>query len=226
MKREEHTYAQSIISPQATYSPWLDDKEFLSFYNKVKGNTLVDIYRCFELWSLVKQVSPLKGDFLEIGVWRGGSGCIISKMANLTSPKSKIYLCDTFEGIVKASEKHDNMYRGGELDNTSDQIVKDLVLSLNLNNTEVRKGMFPDDTSADLVNSQFKFCHIDVDVYEGAKEITEWVWPRLAKHGMIIYDDFGFKNTQGVTKYVLSMMKETDRVVFQNINGHAVVIKY
>ena len=76
---------------------------------------------------------------------RGGTAIIISKSANIHSPNSNIYLCDTFEGVVKAGE-HDNRYVGGEHADTSEESVQKLINKFSLNNTQLLKGIFPDDT--------------------------------------------------------------------------------
>ena len=65
----------------ATYSPWLSDKEFLNAYAAVRDYTLVDIYRCYELWDLAKQSAAVEGSILEVGVWRGGTGCLLALAA-------------------------------------------------------------------------------------------------------------------------------------------------
>lgn len=212
------------VFTNATYSPWATDAKFLEVYNQVSNHTLVDVYRCYELWHLAKEVSQLEGDFLEVGVWKGGTGAIIASAAQLTSSTSKIFLCDTFEGVVKASKK-DNVYQGGEHSDTSVEIVTSLNSKLGLDNTEILVGIFPDDSANKVSNNRFKFCHIDVDVYVGAKEITEWVWDRLAIGGMVIYDDYGFKGTTGVKNFVNEQIGLKDRIVFQNLNGHAVIVK-
>src|SRR5580692_8920388 len=68
-----------LIHPQATFSPWNADAAFKIIYRQIKQHTLVDEYRCYELWHLVQQVSKLKhGNFLEVGVWRGGTGALIA----------------------------------------------------------------------------------------------------------------------------------------------------
>src|SRR5256885_2113779 len=67
------------VLPFATYSPWLSDAEFNQVYQKARTHTLVDIYRCYELWSLAKQTEDVEGDLLEVGVWRGGTGAIIAE---------------------------------------------------------------------------------------------------------------------------------------------------
>ena len=94
----------SSIAPEATYSPWLTDEEFLNIYNKISKSTLVDKYRCYELWSLAKQTLNIEGDILEVGVWRGGTGAILAEAVNKSELK-KVYLADTFRGVVKLAQK-------------------------------------------------------------------------------------------------------------------------
>lgn len=64
--------AYRMIVPWATYSPWLIDESFQKVYEIIKNKTLIDIYRLYELWSIAHQQRTVKGDFLEVGVWRGG----------------------------------------------------------------------------------------------------------------------------------------------------------
>ena len=60
------------VFPNATYSPWLADNEFQTSYERIRGNTLVDRYRCYELWQLIAETAKLKaGGVIEVGVWRG-----------------------------------------------------------------------------------------------------------------------------------------------------------
>jgi hypothetical protein len=103
------TYAQ--VSPVATYSPWLSDADFLAAMKYVRPNTLVDDLRCWELWQLVPQILHLPGALLEVGVWRGGTGAILAKRA--AGSGKPVYLCDTFEGVVKVTAQ-DSSYHGGE----------------------------------------------------------------------------------------------------------------
>ena len=45
---------------------------------QIKQNTLVDVYRCYELWSLAVRCAELPGDTLEVGTWRGGTGALLA----------------------------------------------------------------------------------------------------------------------------------------------------
>ncbi len=213
------------VEPKATYAPWSDDVAFLRVNDVIKEHTLVDRYRCYELWQLVAQAMKTPGDLLEVGVWRGGTGAIIAAQAARRNRKRCVYLADTFTGVVKAGSR-DRYYRGGEHANTSVEHVGRVLNTLELDNTRVLAGVFPDETAEQVAAEDgLCFCHIDVDVYEGAKDVTEWVLPRLNPGGIIVYDDYGFYGCEGVTEFVNGIMDKTGLVLVHNLNGHAVIVK-
>jgi O-methyltransferase len=215
-----------LIYPKATYAPWNSSREFLSAYQLIQPNTLVDIYRCWELWTLAGQVSKReKGGILEVGVWRGGTGALMAKSALLAGSQEPVYLCDTFEGVVKAGSR-DTDYKGGEHSDTSQRVVEDLLRTLDITNARILKGIFPDQT-AHLIDpgARFRLCHIDVDVYQSAKDVMAWIWDRMVPGGIVVYDDYGFRACEGIAKYVNEQAAETDRLVLHNLNGHAIVVK-
>ena len=213
------------IWPSATYAPRNSAPEFLSTYKLIQRHTLVDIYRCWELWTLVGQTQKRDGGILEVGVWRGGTGALMAKKALLTGNSNPVYLCDTFEGVVKAGW-HDTNYKGGEHSDTSQNVVDNLLRTLDITNVRILKGVFPDET-AHLIEpgARFRLCHIDVDVYQSAKDAMAWIWDRMVPGGLVVYDDYGFKACEGITKYVNEQVTESDRLVLYNLNGHAIVIK-
>ena len=65
----------SVTVSECTYSPWNLDEEFLVAHRAVAESTLVDKRKLFGLWEYSRQVRHLDGDYLEVGVWRGGTGC-------------------------------------------------------------------------------------------------------------------------------------------------------
>ena len=215
------------VRPIASYAPWNADSLFLSTYEIIKGHTLVDIYRCWELWTLVGQSAKLTGGIIEIGVWRGGTGGLIATKAAHCGIQEPVYLCDTFRGVVKAGA-HDTYYKGGEHADTSRSQVEALISErLGLTNVRIREGVFPEATATSIEDEQkdFRLCHIDVDVYQSAKEILAWIWSRIVVGGIVVYDDYGFKGCEGITKFVNEQAGEDDRLVLHNLNGHAIVVK-
>jgi O-methyltransferase len=216
-------FKHSLIFPKNTYRPWLGDQEFLSVYEAIKEHTLVDQYRCFELWDLAQQMSGLEGAVVEVGVWRGGTAAILAKASGA---ESRVFLCDTFEGVVKASADQDSVYKGGEHADTSISLVESLLVSLGLSNCFILKGIFSEETAHLLTESSVKICHIDVDVYQSAKDIFTWVWPRLIPGGVVIFDDFGFGACEGITQLVNEITSENPQIRrIYNINGHGILFK-
>ena len=130
------------IFSRATYAPWLSDRSYNETYEIIKDYTMVDQYRCYELWQLVGESAKLTGALMEVGVWRGGSGTLIAKKAQLSRIKDTVYLCDTFEGVVKAGDK-DSEYKGGEHADTSKETVEEVINKLELDNTKILVGIFP-----------------------------------------------------------------------------------
>ncbi len=217
--------AYEDLFPFATYSPWNVDEAFISAFDQIQSHTLVDKYRCYELWQLTEQASKLpEGAILEVGVWRGGTGALIATQAQACGMTDNVYLCDTFTGVVKATDM-DETYGGGEHADTSPELVTELARDMQLMNFEILQGVFPEDTGHEIADQTFRLCHIDVDVYQSAKEIGQWVWDRLVPGGIVVYDDYGFQACDGVLKCVEEQRSLKDRIVLHNLNGHAVVVK-
>ncbi|HEU5053371.1 MAG TPA: TylF/MycF/NovP-related O-methyltransferase [Hanamia sp.] len=219
-------FQYDTIRPTIKYAPWLQDDEFMNTYSQITGHTLVDIYRCYELWEMVEIINNLddSASFIEIGVWRGGTAAIIGKKLSLLNSNVPFYIADTFSGVVKVSTK-DATYKGGEHADTSPEIVK-MLLKNKYSNYKILAGIFPDETSKLIdTNKSFGFCHIDVDVYDSAKDIVEWIWNKLIVGGIIVFDDYGYPTCTGITRYVNQQKHRKDRVIFYNTNGHAIMVK-
>jgi O-methyltransferase len=211
----------AAIQPNATYAPWLIDLAFKEVYEAIRDHTLVDVYRCYELWTLAGRLAHLQGDVIEIGVWRGGTGA--ARKVQSLAPDRTVYLCDTFIGVVGVG-LHDTDYKGGEHADTSIDMVHDLITRMGLNNTRLLVGIFPHETAAQVTADKLALVHIDVDVHDSAKWCFEWAWPRMVPGGAVVFDDYGFYGCEGVTRMV-NAIRKPDAAVIYNLNGHAIVLK-
>ncbi len=214
----------SIQIPENFFSPWLNDELFNKTYEIVKYNTFLDIYKLYELWRVIEQIKDKEGHILEVGAWRGGSACLIAKKCKVEGLKNTVFIADTFFGLVKSGSK-DGTYSGGEHADTSVDTIKKLAKEMDLDNTHILKGIFPDETGKEISKLKFKFCHIDVDIYQSGKDVFYWIWKRMVKGGIVIFDDYGGLLTDGITKFVNEEFINKDRIVIHNLNGHAVIIK-
>ena len=221
------SFQYSKISPHSTYSPWNSDDYYLNTFNLAKDYTLVDNYRLFELYNLDLQSCDLEGDFLEVGVYKGGSSSIIQSALNKNQSNKKFYIADTFNGVPKAGHEKDNQYKGGE-HSTSISYVQRLFSLLGFKSPDILIGVFPDD-HPNFNIEKLAFVHSDVDAYQSTKDIVEWCLPKLVIGGIIVFDDYGFPACQGVTEYVnCFMLDKSNSTQFRfvhNLNGHAILIK-
>jgi O-methyltransferase len=224
LSKNQQDITHQVIVPSASYSPWYDDKQFLALYDLIKGNTLVDIYRCYELYSFVTKNQNLYGDILEVGVWKGGTAALLTKALNLVGQNNSIYLADTFKGVVKAGSK-DTIYKGGEHADTSEEIVINLLNSCKAKNYFLLKGVYPDEVELTNTVKQLRLCHIDVDTYESGKQIINKIWPLIVPGGAVIFDDYGFWGCEGITNLCNNLILKNSTFIY-NINGHAIFIKH
>ena len=217
--------SHSIIIPESSLSPWRSDAEFRATLRQIDGFTLVDEMRLYELWQLAGQLASVDGDILEVGVWRGGSGCLLAQRSASIGNESTVFLCDTFSGVVNAGAE-DPIYVGGEHSDTSPELVKSLAAYMGLDNVDVLVGMFPEETGAAIAARRFKLCHLDVDVYGSTRAAAEWVWPRLVVGGVIVFDDYGGDGMDGVQQAVHELASALPAgVLIHNLNGHALLVK-
>ena len=216
-------YAVNI--PNAHYAPWFGDELFMTIHAEISQFTLLDIYRCYEIWDLCRQTAHVPGEAIEIGVWRGGSAALIGAAFIAAGQFKTVHACDTFHGVVKTGAM-DRTFRGGEHGDTSPEIVAEALRKAGAPNVEIHAGIFPDDFLGLFEKSVFSYAHIDVDAHDSARDSFEFLWPRLSTGGIVVFDDYGFIGCEGVTRFVDSLRgRSSSRLVLHNLNGHAVVIK-
>jgi O-methyltransferase len=214
----------AIIIPESSLSPWRSDEAFRETLAKIEPFTLVDEMRLYELWRFAAELATVPGDILEVGVWRGGSGCLVASQSARSGSDATVYLCDTFSGVVKAGDP-DPIYEGGEHGDTSVALVRELAASMGLDNVKILVGTFPDESGDAVEAHRFKLVHLDVDVYEGTKDAATWVWPRLVQGGVIVVDDYGGDGMDGVRHAVDEFADQSSCRMVHNLNGHAVLVK-
>ena len=189
------------VTPKATYSPWNGDEAFLAAYRAIASHTLVDIYRCYELWSLVSQTRQLTGSIIEVGVWRGGTGTLLAERASGCGIADTAYLCDTFTGVVKASEK-DSTYRGGRARRHLPDHREEAPLLAEALEREHPGGNLPGRERTvprwgDLSPLPHR-CRC-LSLREGHRRVA---LAAARRGGIVVYDDYGFPGCSGITQHV------------------------
>lgn len=213
-----------LVLPFATYAPWLKDKEFMMLYRELEQDCLVDLYQCWELWTLAQQKAGSEGEFLEVGVWRGGSSVILGRAILAAGFETGLCCCDSFSGLVKTTQ-HDPYNHDGELGDGCAETVRRKLEDFGISNFELLVGVFPDETGPQLGNRTFSLCHIDVDTRQSALDVFDWVWPQLVPGGVVVFQDYGFHRTPGISNLVDGLRGREGLTVVHNLNGNALVFK-
>ena len=205
------------VVTEATYAPHVTDEKFLKIWGVASKNTLVDIYRSYELWALGKQAGFTEGAILEIGTSKGGTGLILA--ASVRGQKNKkVYLCDTFIDLPKGEELEINDASEPHLNVHIDHI-RNLLASGWIDNVEILQGVFPIDI-ADQIPERIAILHINIDAYQHSKNIVEWAIPRLTAGSVIVFSKYGFDIAEGVTLFCNELRSDSRFKFVHNLNGH------
>ncbi len=188
-----------------------DDETFLALYDQCKPYTMTSIERMYALFNAVKYVvrNNIPGDFVECGVWRGGSSMMIAlTLLHLRNTQRKLFLYDTFEGMSEPTE-HDKTFRGEVADELLEKNVNNKETSVwclaDINdvqqnmgitkypsaNIQYIKGKVEDTIPSTLPSDGIALLRLDTDWYESTAHELKYLYPLLAVSGVMIIDDYG-----------------------------------
>lgn len=173
----------------------LEGKDWPFYADSMIGlKRMENIEVCFR--EVIKDNIP--GDFIETGVWRGGSTIFMRallKAENITN--RVVWVADSFEGLPKPNEEKYAADKG-DLHYTHTQLavslkeVKNNFKKYNLldENVKFLKGWFKD-TLPNAPIQALSILRLDGDMYESTMDGLVNLYPKLSKGGFIIIDDWG-----------------------------------
>jgi O-methyltransferase len=210
------------------FAPWTAHGELRGYgefhdylLTALSAGTAVGPERLYTLFTLARQSLHLPGDFIETGVWRGGTAALFAKLLREHSPHPRrLHLFDTFAGMP-ATHACDTYYRGGEFADTSLDVVR---AKVNAEFVRFYPGLIPD-TFAGCGDLRFAFAHIDLDVYQSIRDACEFVYPRLVVGGVMVFDDYAWSTCPGARRAVDAFFATRTVRPLVMSNGQAVVFK-
>lgn len=182
-----------------TYCPWYDDW-FKAIYSKIKEYTLVSEDRAYLLYMFSRLALNYSGDFAECGVYKGGTGLLLSNVI-AERPEKKLYLFDSFKGMPSHADPATDYHGPGGLGDASYDKVKSLFTGRE--QVLIIEGFLPE-TLEPIKERNFAFVHLDVDIYRSTKDCLEFFYPRLIRGGILVSDDYG------IPRYKLAARKACD----------------
>jgi len=162
------------------------------------------------LWSLIQSIryiseKKIEGDFVECGVFRGGSLGLMALYAQKYELNCKIFGYDTFEdGFLKSSLndkdvsiKNKKIQLETKIDNfypTKNEVTQNLTTFFT--KEEYRPKLVKGDILKTLkeeknIPNKISLLRMDTDLYSTTKLQLETLYPRLEKGGILHIDDYG-----------------------------------
>ncbi len=150
-----------------------------------------------ECLSLITQVKKLPGCIVECGVWRGG---MMAGMAEVLGPKRHYYLFDSFEGLPPAKEIdgqaaiewQKDTKSPGYYDNCKAEMewAEKAMKKSGAANYKLVKGWFDNTVPTYKLDEPIALLRLDADWYDSTMVCLEHFFPKVAKGGLIILDDY------------------------------------
>jgi O-methyltransferase len=184
------------------------EPEFLELYELCRAETMTSIERMYALYSATRYVieNELPGDFVECGVWRGGSVMLMAlTLARLGDTSRTLWLYDTFTGMTPPND-HDVQTMSGrsardvlsEDDKTGPfwgiaprDVVEQNLQRTGYPNIRIVEG----DVAATIPATappQIALLRLDTDWYASTRHELEHLYPRITTRGVLIIDDYGY----------------------------------
>jgi O-methyltransferase len=181
-------------------------KEEAEILRVVRPWTMTSAERIYALIQAVRYVSAngIAGAIVECGVWKGGSMAAVARtLLQINDVSRDLYLFDTFEGMSEPSAK-DVDYSGKRadevmLENSSFKCgdaplerVKEVLYATGYPKERIHfvKGKV-EQTVPGGAPDAIALLRLDTDWYESTRHELNHLFPRLAKAGVIIIDDYG-----------------------------------
>lgn len=182
-----------------------------AFYLTCGTSRMAKVLAHYELFKLSLNVS---GDIAECGVFKGASLSRFAMMRELfpSSTMKSIYAFDTFGQFPDTDYEPDQPIRSKFISDAGENSISAEQMKIVLEHKGINSGVkYVEGDITDTVpqfisinpDIKFSFINLDTDIYEPAKTILEFLYPRLTPGGVMILDDYGVfpGETKAVDEY-------------------------
>jgi hypothetical protein len=136
----------------------------------------------------------IPGDIVECGCFFGGVGNFMALMRDYLKMRKTIYLFDSFEGFPDGEEDimRGRVAKAHRFANILDDVKDNFRQTIpHARDIEFIEG-FVENTLPRYVEHDWCLLRLDTDFYKSTRVELENLYPRLARGGVVIIDDYGF----------------------------------
>jgi len=183
----------------------------------------------------LRLVQSMEGCIAECGTFKGLGSFMFCHTLRESDPRfdgSGFHIFDSFEGLSNPTEQdhvpdagagsQGAAYMGaGSFQAGLDHVRNALS---EFPGIEFHKGWIPASFKS-LPEREYRFVHIDVDLYEPTRDSLEYFYPRLCEGGVIVCDDYAHLHWPGATKALDEYCNPRGIPVLNMTTGQGVIIK-
>lgn len=188
-----------VVGFQPVYEP-----EFLGIWARCQPYTMTGIERGYGLWVACRYLieSGRHGDFIECGVYRGGSAMLMALTLAAMGEHRDIYLYDTFAGMPEPGANDLSPYEPpahsiwkkkpeGWCVATVDEVRENMASTgYAMDRIHLVPGMV-EDTLPSSKHERIAMLRLDTDWYQSTLCELEILYPRIVPGGVLLIDDYG-----------------------------------
>ena len=169
------------------------------------------IVRFYELVKQFQRILPLTGDVVECGCYRGMSSfllCSYLRNHNVGFNGSGYHIFDSFQGLGEPTTE-DEIPHGHKDARRLQKMSGPGNFSASLETVQRNLSAFPGIkyhpgwiplTFRCLPEKNYRFVHVDVDLYDPTWDCLEYFYPRLVMGGALVSDDYGWPGARKAIK--------------------------
>jgi O-methyltransferase len=147
-----------------------------------------------QLYKLVRELdaSGVQGDFVECGVYRGGSAALLGMALNSSPLARELWLFDSFQGLPAADtiDGPSAATLGRKLVSNSEDVRRLLdKCGVPVGKSHIFPGWFNETLSSAPIR-RVALLHLDADWYASTKQCLEHFYDLISLGGVIVLDDY------------------------------------
>jgi predicted O-methyltransferase YrrM len=167
-------------------------------YAKRRG-TLVTRHKLANLFLILKYgCDGLDGHIFEFGSYRGGSAAFIAYIVRALGRRTRIYACDTFEGLPATDQARD-LHSAGDFRDADLAGFRAFIRSEGLQDLLLPVAGLFERTLPPLLEARpsMALVHVDCDIYEPIRYLLQTCEPYYEPGGYLVFDDPLFSSCIG-----------------------------
>ncbi len=157
----------------------------------ISGEYLASLQTHENICEGIELTKNVDGDYVEIGVFEGGSALTALNYFKLINSKKKVFLLDTFEGFNYEESKYSSDVIWHESHFLDEEKKTKELLNTMFNEFDnyklVTNNICKDDLPSEI--NKISLANIDVDLYEATLHSLKKVSKKISKNGIIMCED-------------------------------------